>query len=93
VVLLDLLMPEVDGYAVLREIQSDARLRDVPVVVITARGDEDEAVTVGMIGITRRGGLSINDLMRCVQASLDVLLRSHDTDDRARAADPSVQLV
>ena len=93
VVLLDLLMPEVDGYAVLREIQSDARLRDVPVVVITARGDEDEAVTVGMIGITRRGGLSINDLMRCVQASLDVLLRSHDTDDRARATDSSVQLV
>ena len=93
VVLLDLLMPGVDGYAVLREIRADLKLRDVPVVVITAHADEEEAVTAGMIGITRRGGLSINDLMRCLQASLDALLGARDTGDRAPAADPSVQLV
>src|SRR5438874_1680129 len=36
VVLLDILMPEVDGYEVLRQVKSDAALRDVPVIMISA---------------------------------------------------------
>ncbi|MGH2461361.1 MAG: ATP-binding protein, partial [Chloroflexota bacterium] len=88
VVLLDLLMPGLDGYAVLRDIRSDARLRDVPVIVITARGEEEEAVTAGMIGITRRGGLPVGDLMRCLRVSIDALLGSSDTAGPAPAADP-----
>jgi len=86
VVLLDLLMTRTDGYAVLREIRADERLRDMSVIVITARGDEAEAVTAGMIGITRRGGLPVSDLMRCLRASLDALLRGPDTGDRGPAA-------
>lgn len=35
-VLLDILMPEMDGYEVLRRLKSDARLRDIPVIVISA---------------------------------------------------------
>ena len=35
--LLDLMMPEMDGQTVLREIRADATLRDIPVVVITAQ--------------------------------------------------------
>jgi len=85
-VLLDLLMTRTDGYAVLREIRADERLRDMSVIVITARGDEAEAVTAGMIGITRRGGLPVSDLMRCLRASLDALLRGPDTGDRGPAA-------
>jgi signal transduction histidine kinase/CheY-like chemotaxis protein len=36
-VLLDLIMPEMDGYAMLAQIQKDADLRDTPVVVVTAQ--------------------------------------------------------
>ena len=36
VVLLDIVMPEVDGYAVLERIKSDDALRHLPVIVITA---------------------------------------------------------
>jgi CheY-like chemotaxis protein len=34
-VLLDLLMPEMDGYALCRKIKSDKRLKDTPVVLVT----------------------------------------------------------
>ena len=42
-VLLDLVMPPPDGYAVLRSVRSDPRTRDAPVVVLTAL-DSDEDV-------------------------------------------------
>jgi two-component system, NtrC family, C4-dicarboxylate transport response regulator DctD len=38
-VLLDILMPGLDGYGVLRKMKSDASLRDVPVVMVSAIDD------------------------------------------------------
>ncbi len=40
-VLLDILMPEVDGFQVLREMKDDADLRDIPVIVISGLDDMD----------------------------------------------------
>ena len=37
IILLDLMMPEMDGFEFLARLQSDATLRDIPVIVITAR--------------------------------------------------------
>jgi adenylate cyclase len=44
VVLLDIVMPKMDGYEVLGAMQADERLRHVPVVMITALDDLDSAV-------------------------------------------------
>jgi adenylate cyclase len=44
VVLLDVLMPELDGYDVLAAIESDAALRHIPVIMISALGDLDSVV-------------------------------------------------
>ncbi len=41
-VLLDLMMPEVDGWAVHREMREDPELRDIPIIIITARGSLEE---------------------------------------------------
>jgi putative two-component system response regulator len=42
-ILLDVMMPEMDGYAVLVELRSDPATRDIPVIFVTAMdGDEDE---------------------------------------------------
>lgn len=43
-VLLDIVMPEVDGYEVLAVMQGDVELRDIPVIVISALDDETESV-------------------------------------------------
>ena len=40
-VLLDILMPEVDGFQVLREMKDDAELQNIPVIVISGLEDMD----------------------------------------------------
>ena len=42
--LLDVLMPELDGYGVLEELQHDPRLRDIPVIVTSALDELDSVV-------------------------------------------------
>ena len=42
VVLLDLVMPDPDGYAVLRHLRASSRLADIPVVVLTALDSNEE---------------------------------------------------
>jgi len=36
-VLLDLMMPDIDGWEVHRKIKADEQLKDIPVIVITAK--------------------------------------------------------
>jgi class 3 adenylate cyclase len=50
VVLLDIVMPQVDGYEVLAQIKGDAGLRHVPVIMITALDEVDSAVKCIEIG-------------------------------------------
>jgi len=43
-VLLDIMMPEMDGYEVCRQLKADPRTKKIPVIFVTARGEiEDEA--------------------------------------------------
>jgi signal transduction histidine kinase len=44
IILLDVVMPDMDGYAVCRRLKADPAVRDIPVVFVTARfAPEDEA--------------------------------------------------
>jgi PleD family two-component response regulator len=52
VVLLDLIMPELDGYQVLEQMKSDSRLRDIPVIVISALDDMDSILRCIEMGAT-----------------------------------------
>lgn len=51
-VLLDLNLPNVDGYTVLAQLRSRPATADLPVVVLSARGDEDNEVRVLRLGAT-----------------------------------------
>ena len=50
-VLLDLKMPKVDGLEVLRQIKSDARLRQTPVVMLTASREESDLIRSYQLGV------------------------------------------
>ena len=41
-VLLDVMMPEVDGWTVARELAADKRTRDIPIIFLTARADPSD---------------------------------------------------
>ena len=43
-VLLDIMMPEMDGWEVYKEMQSDDNLKDIPVIIVTARNSSFEEI-------------------------------------------------
>ncbi|MCL1493843.1 MAG: response regulator [Pseudanabaena sp. Salubria-1] len=49
-ILLDIMMPEIDGYAVLKYLKEDSRLRDIPVIMISAVEEMDSVMKCMEIG-------------------------------------------
>jgi DNA-binding response OmpR family regulator len=49
-IILDLNLPGLDGYSVLSQLRSRPATRDIPVMVLTAKGDEDNEVRVFELG-------------------------------------------
>ena len=43
-ILLDLMMPEVDGWEVFRQVRADEQLKDIPVIVVTAKAQSIDIV-------------------------------------------------
>jgi CheY-like chemotaxis protein len=43
-ILLDLMMPEVDGWEVFRQLRADEQLKDIPVIVVTAKAQSIDIV-------------------------------------------------
>ena len=50
-VLLDLKMPKVDGFEVLRQIKADDRLKTIPVVVLTSSREEKDLIASYQLGV------------------------------------------
>ena len=50
-VLLDIMMPYFDGIETLQEIRSDKRIKDVPIMMLTASGDVENIQKVGLLGV------------------------------------------
>src|SRR5438067_384955 len=53
IILLDVMMPGMNGYAVLERLREDADLREIPVIMLTAlaqRGNLERAVEMGAAG-------------------------------------------
>jgi type II secretory ATPase GspE/PulE/Tfp pilus assembly ATPase PilB-like protein/CheY-like chemotaxis protein len=50
IVILDLNLPGVDGYSVLSQLRSRPATRQLPIIVLTAKGDEDNEVRVLQLG-------------------------------------------
>ena len=88
-VLLDLIMPRVDGYEVIRQIHNSPEYGDPAVIVVTGADAVDEELTAVIGLVTRGDGLRGEEFVRCLQATLDSLRSSPDSD-RVRPAASAV---
>jgi CheY-like chemotaxis protein len=73
VMLLDLIMPGMDGFQLLQEKERDASVRDIPVVIVSSRDPEGEPIVSDHLTISRAGGLSLRNLLACIQAVSEIL--------------------
>jgi CheY-like chemotaxis protein len=71
--LLDLFMPGMDGFQVLKAKGDDPSVRDIPVVIVSARDPIGAPVVSSSLTVTRSGGLSAADLLSCIEAVSQVL--------------------
>lgn len=73
-VLLDLVMPEVDGRTVLAQMRADAALAEIPVLLISARGQDHLSLRLaGRVAIERAGGLELGEVVQTLAAVLKAL--------------------
>jgi adenylate cyclase len=70
VILLDLMMPEMDGFAVVSALQKEARWQDIPVIVITARdldAKDRERLNSGVRSVLVKGMFRPTDLVERIR--------------------------
>jgi len=72
-VLLDLLMPDMDGFEFLRAKSGDASIRDIPVVVVSSRNPEGQARVCPMLEVRQGDGLTTLELLRCIEGLTQIL--------------------
>ena len=84
-VLLDLIMPEVDGFQVLEAMRQDPELATIPVIVLTATSYAEDiwAQYGNEIVIHHARGLHPARVLKCLGAVIDVL--EPDGDDQESA--------
>jgi class 3 adenylate cyclase/CheY-like chemotaxis protein len=86
-VLLDVMMPDLDGYAVLQRIKDDPARRDIPVLMISALDEMDSVVRCIQLGADDYLGKPFDPVL--LQARVGACLekkRLHDEEQRHRRA-------
>ena len=72
-ILLDLLMPRMDGFSVIDRLHGDPKLQDIPVIVLTAKtltGDEQALLQKRVLTVIRKAGLDRETLMQELKHAL-----------------------
>jgi DNA-binding response OmpR family regulator len=73
VILLDLMMPVMDGYKVLQVVKSDANLSKIPVLVFSAKGQPEEvekALNLGAAGYIVKATTKINEVIEKIKSAI-----------------------
>jgi adenylate cyclase len=84
-VLLDVMMPDLDGYAVLQRLKADPALRDIPVLMISALDEMDSVVRCVQLGAEDYLGKPFDPVL--LEARIGACLekkRLHDQEARQR---------
>ena len=92
VVLLDLIMPGMDGFQVLDEMRQDPAINEVPVVLLTATSPKEARLAESQIIIGRSDGLRITEVLRCLEAVIPVVEPHYDDRETLEHAPEPIAL-
>lgn len=84
IIILDLMMPHVDGFAVLEAIKMDKSTRSIPIIVVTAKDltlEEQETLHSGVAALLQKGIFEQQELLADVAAALDRMGENTDWRD------------
>lgn len=73
VVLMDMMMPEMDGYEAIEKMKSDHELKDIPVIAITAQamtGDREKCMQAGADGYISKP-VDVDELLQLLNELID----------------------
>ncbi|MDB4877275.1 MAG: response regulator receiver modulated metal dependent phosphohydrolase [Gemmatimonadetes bacterium] len=87
-VILDYMMPDMDGITVLRRLRADPKTRDVPVLFFTAvPADElrEQAAALGARAVVEKGAISFNTLRPWIAPLIEEPAQRPTQVDRRRA--------
>ncbi len=73
VVLTDLIMPEMDGFQLIAEMQGDPALRHIPIVVTSARDPSGQPIVSRSLGVIRGDGIAMPQLLATIEALVKTL--------------------
>lgn len=73
VVLMDMMMPEMDGYEAIGKMKNDNELKEIPVIAITAQamtGDREKCIEAGADGYISKP-VDVNELVKLLNQLID----------------------
>jgi DNA-binding response OmpR family regulator len=82
VILLDLMMPDMDGFQVCRALKEDPRTAEIPVIMITARDDLDARAEGMRLGVSDFLAKPVfrRELANRIKAQLEMIATGRATD-------------
>ena len=73
-IILDLMMPEVDGFEVIRHLKKSDDTKQIPIIIVSAKKltqEETGYLNSNIEKIIRKGGFSKEDLLKGIKTSLE----------------------
>lgn len=90
-IVLDVMLPHIDGWGVMRSLKDDPRTRHIPVHFITCLDDRQKAMAMGAIGFATKPVTmeQLNEVFRSIEDSIDKSVRKllivEDNKDEAKS--------
>jgi CheY-like chemotaxis protein len=74
-IMLDIMMPGMNGLETLGALKRDSQTRDIPVVIISALGSDQRFKRLGATHVLPKGNFTLSDIMRVVNQALGAAAR------------------
>ncbi|MEK7629693.1 MAG: response regulator [Patescibacteria group bacterium] len=74
IILLDLMMPGTDGFQLLREIKTDAKTKDIPVMVLSNLGEKEHierAMSLGVVDYMIKAHFVLDEIVSKIKSILN----------------------